>query len=739
MARTILIILMMIPVFAYGQSIQGTVTDKQGLPLINAHVHWLGSLNGTNTNNQGEFEIISEKGIDQLVISYIGYRSDTLTVVGKSSIKVELMEEDADIEGVTVQAARPGVFISSIEPIKTQVITQTELAKAACCDLAGCFSTEGSVQSVTTNIVTNAKELRVLGLSGVYNQVLFEGIPALEALTYTYGISSIPGTLVDNIFVSKGTNSVLQGYESIAGQLNVLMREPGQGEKFLFNAYMNSFYEKQLNANYSHEWNKWSTLLSAHTAQPGNSFDRDKDSFLDLPHLTRYSVYNKWRYGNPEDWGWNANISWRFVSEKRIGGQTFFEPDTDKGTTNAYGQIVKYQQPELFAKASYKFDDRHKLSFQSAVSYQDQESYFGTVQYQAEQVRIYANLYHELIWKDAHNFKLGASFRQLNLDESIAFGEDGLDRNYDGKYLMDEYIPSIFAENILNWNNQNINLITGIRMDHHNKHGWQFTPRAHFKMNFAGNSTIRLSVGTGWRTAKIFSENINLMASSRDIVFEEELKPEKAYSYGVNFTQKVKRNDWDFVFTMDLYHTEFSNQIFPDYDANPSMALINNFEDKSASNGFQFETVINFQKRIQTKLIYNYLDVYRKVEGEKLVLPFNATHRFTGTFSYKPQSKKWHADMNLHWFGEQKMASTENHPPEFQRRAYSDPYTVVNAQLTKVWKKLDVYVGCENLFDFRQKQPIVSWEDPFGSYFDTSSVWGPTKGREVYVGLRFKI
>ena len=95
--------------------------------------------------------------------------------------------------------------------------------------------------------------------------------------------------------------------------------------------------------------------------------------------------------------------------------------------------------------------------------------------------------------------------------------------------------------------------------------------------------------------------------------------------------------------------------------------------------------------------------------------------------------------MNVHWYGEQRLPDTKSNPIEFQRPDFSQPYTIVNAQFTYNLKKFEVYAGCENIFDFRQKQPIISWQDPFSPYFDTSSVWGPTRGREIYVGVRFKL
>ena len=239
------------PGITAAQSLKGKVVSENNIPLAGASVHWLNLPNGTITDSLGIFELqFSKNSIKKLVVSYVGYRSDTITITNENAIEVKLTWTKP-LGEVVVKGKRPGIYISEISPIKTEVITQVELKKAACCDLAGCFETQSSVQPRSTNVITNSKELRILGLSGVYNQVLIDGMPIIQGLTYTYGISSIPGTLVDNIYISKGANSVIQGYESISGQINVETKEPDRTDKLLLNVYANNFMEKHLNANYA--------------------------------------------------------------------------------------------------------------------------------------------------------------------------------------------------------------------------------------------------------------------------------------------------------------------------------------------------------------------------------------------------------------------------------------------------------------------------------------------------------
>ncbi len=740
MKKYIFIVGLLFPLGALAQNIIGKVTNPKKEPLIGASVYWLGTNIGVTTGDNGDFEIsVKEISNKKLIANYVGYSSDTITVSNQTYIDFTLRETKT-LNEVIIQGQIDGIIISNIKPIKTEQITQAELAKSACCDLAGCFETQTTVQAQTTNVITNSKELRILGLSGIYNQVLIDGLPMIQGLSYTYGISSIPGTLVDNIFISKGANSVLQGYESISGQINVITKEPDKTDRLLLNVYMNNFMEKHINANFLQKKGKWSNLTAFHSVQPANKIDRDHDNFLDLPLLTRYMVSNKWKYGNEKNWGWSSKIGLRVLNEQRVGGQTFFNPENDKGSTRLYGQSVNINQPEIWTKTGYRLNDKHNIVFFASGFYQQQNSFFGTVKYNAQQSNFYGNIQYELDYAK-HDLKAGMSYRHLNLNEDITFTEKSIPRTYAGNYHRLENIPGLFAENTMLFFKNKLSWILGVRADHHNQFGLNFTPRTLLKFDLAPNTIVRASIGTGWRTVNLFSENIGLLVSSRNIIFAEQLQPEKALNWGINIMQKFETNSENLsgYFSADYYRTEFQNQIFPDYDSDPTKAIIKNFTGTSVSNGFQTELYFKIYKQVEFKTGYNFLDVYKLVGNSKQELPFNSRNRFLSTFSYKPPSNNFHFDVNVHWMGEQRLPSTKSNPIAFQRPDFSKPFTLVNTQFTYRFKKFEVYAGCENVFDFRQQKPIIGWQDPFSPYFDTSSVWGPTRGRELYIGFRFKI
>lgn len=735
----IIIVGLLLPYILLAQTITGNVTNKKNEPLFGATIYWINTTIGTTAGEQGNFRISTEGITDKrLIASYVLHKPDTVAIKTQSFTKFQLAESQ-DLDEVVIKSNNSGIVISNRKPIKYEQITKTELVKAACCDLSGCFETQITVQPQTTNVVTNSKELRILGLSGAYNQILIDGFPMIQGLSHTYGISSIPGTLVDNIYISKGANSVLQGYESISGQINVITKVPDNTDKILLNGYINSFAEKHLNFNYAFKKRKWSNLTAIQTVQPADRVNKNEDSFIDLPLLTRYMVFNKLKYGNANDWGWNSTVGMRFLSEKRIGGQTFFYPDTDKGKTYVYGQSVNLKQPEVWIRTGYRLNDNKNFTLYTSSFNHTQKSYFGTVKYDAFQTNFYGNLQFELDYNTNSSLKTGLSYRHLNLNEDIFFTNNDLQRTYAGNYKRKEDIGGLFAENSMKFLDNKLSWITGIRADHHNQFGFILTPRTLIKYNITPKTILRANIGTGWRTVNLFSENIGLLVSSRDIIFKEPIKPEKATNLGINITQKFKTETISGFISGDYYRTSFNNQIFIDYDSAPQKAIIKNFTDKSVSESFQTELSVTFKDRFEFKTGYTLSDVFREINGKENNIPFNPKYRSVTTFGYKPLSKKYQIDFNVHFYGKQRLPNTSSNPPEFVRDHFSKAYSTANTQFTYNLKRFEFYTGCENIFNYKQKQPIIGSENPFSQYFDTSSVWGPTRGSELYFGFRYKV
>jgi outer membrane receptor for ferrienterochelin and colicins len=715
------------------QAVKGFVLDQAGIPLPGASVFWAGTSSGTASDANGAFLISPAEGATELVASFVGYIADTITASPASSAVFRLRSSGA-IGEVGIRASRPDMYISDRIPIKTEVITSAELTKAACCDLAGCFDTQASVQAATTNIVTNAKELRMLGLSGTYNQVLIEGMPMVQGLGYTYGLNTVPGSFVERIMVSKGANSVLQGAEGISGQTNVLLKAPGAGEKYFLNLYANAFAEAQLNSYMRYGKGRAQSITGVHTSQPAMPHDGDGDGFLDMPLLSRYALYHRTDIGSAADMGWNTMLYARGAYEDRTGGLTSYDRKKHRGSSSVYGQHISFWQPEAFIKTGYRLDAKNYFALHASGFYHSQDAYYGTLRYTGQQKQAYANLQYERKWGSAHAAKLGASYSFSDIAEEIILGENPGLRTYGGRYSDTESVPGVFAENTFSWKDGMVVLITGLRADFHSRHGAMVSPRGLLKYSFSEKTTIRLSAGTGWRSAKVFSENAALLASARDIQISK-MGAETALNYGVNIVREVRLWDRGFQLSADYYRTHFFSHAYVDYSSLADTILVGSQGSGAVSDGAQLEFSGDILPRIYAKAAYNYSYVTRKILGVTSPEPFNARHKWVGALSFKSDGMKHQADINGHVYGAKDMPAAAGQP------GFKSPaYFIANVQYTRMWKRIDVYLGCENVFNFRQEKPILGWEAPFGTGFDpVSGVWGPTRGREIYAGLRLRI
>lgn len=723
--------------FATGQELKGKVTskiDNKNEPIEGAVIKWINTKSGTATDEKGSFELPLENISDKrIVVSNIGYVTDTVDVSEKTFVEIVLLP-NATTSVIEVEDEQSSSYISD-DDAKTEVISSQELVKDACCDLSGCFGRNSSVEVAVTDIITDSKELKILGLEGAYTQILIDNMPMMNGLNVKYGVSSLPGTLIDKITISKGSNSVLQGYESISGIMNVLLKDYDNADRFLFNGFVNSMMEKQLNLNYTAKLNKnLSNILAFHSVQKSNRIDDNGDGFLDNPLVTRYTLFNKWKLRSENDKS-ELNIAGRYWNEERSGGQTNYDINKNQGSNSVYGQTAKINSIEGYLRYGKDFSESKNIKLYSNANYYDQKSFFGITKYDARQTNFSVSGFFEFELSARDFLKTGLSYKYLNIEENISF-VDSTYKTYAGDYLKKESIPGIFAENSLSFLDDKASLMTGLRIDYHNKYNLVVTPRLLFRYQPEDEIVFRFSAGTGFRTVNLFSENPTILASSRNIVITGSLDPEKTFNAGADILYYFNIGKAGGSLNVDFYRTVFSNKIIPDYDTDPSKVIFANLNGKAYSNVLQAESNLSLFRGFDVKLAYKLIDLKYEKNGAMTEQPFNSKHRFLSTLSYSPVSKSWSASAGVQWFGEQRLPSTLTNPVQYQRPDKSEPYTIINAQFNKNFKYIELYAGIENILNFTQSNPIISSDDPFGPYFDTSYIWGPTKGREFYFGFR---
>ena len=723
-----LLYLIFIPTLSNAQTLHGRVTDnraEQNIPLIGATVIWQGTTQGTTTNPDGTFSLVRMDSTQtKIVVSYIGYATDTILVKGQNHIHVNL-QRTAALGEVKVTAKTPS--FSAITPAHSQVITARDLTKSACCNLAESFETNASVEVSTSDAVSGAKQIQMLGLDGSYSLMTVDNIPSLRGLATPYRLNYISGTWIDAIDIIKGTGSVINGYESISGQVNVRLKEPEKAERLYFNLYGNTLAKFDANLNVATPINKKiSTVFLLHADHIGNRVDGNQDGFLDLPLSTQYNVFNKWKYksGNVV-----SEIGLGALQENRLGGQTNYQKGDYFGS--AYGTEMKAQRANIYSKSSYTFPGKpyQSIGLILANTRYNFDSRYGRRPYDGEQNTTEAKLlFQSAINNTTHTYKTGLSYLLDDFKENFA----------DTAFNRREVVPGVFAEYV--YQGQKMTLVAGARLDQHNLFGTIFTPRFNLKYDLDPTTIFRVAAGKGFRVANPIAENTAALVSSRAFRFAESLNPEKAWNMGGSFTKYFTLGQRNGTFVADYYYTTFSNQVIADMYSSPEAVIFSNLAGRSFSKSFQAELQYEVLKGLDLKAAYKYFDVKSTYAGNLLAKPYNPQHRFFVNAGFATPFDKWRLDLTTQWFGLRPVPVLEHMAHSgAARTAFSDRYYLLNGQVTRAFKRWEIYVGGENLLNYRQPNPIVGAANPFGEEFDASMVWGPTIGRVIYSGLRFKI
>lgn len=733
--------LLLMPLLGIGQGkIMGLVVEinpqGQESPLPGANVYWSGTSEGAVTGENGVFLVSPISGNDRLVVSYVGYHSDTVTVTGQENVKV-ILETNQMLNEVTVEGWRPASGIDYLKGINTIEMGEDELFKAACCNLSESFDTNPSVDVSFTDAVTGTRQIEMLGLAGPNTMISVENMPGIRGIAANNGLSFIPGTWINSIQVTKGIGSVVNGSESIAGQLNVELKKPHESEKLYINGYLNSSARSELNLVTSQRvGKKWATTTLLHGSIRPFEQDMNEDGFVDMPLGSQWNFVNRWVYKG--DNGWMGQVGVKALRDEKTGGQMGFDPEQDRNTTNSYGVEIDASRYELFAKTGYVFPEKEYKSFgiQMQGVVQSQDSYFGFNNYDADQSSFYGNLIYQSIINDTrHKFKTGVSFSYDEQSEEL--NELTFDRV--------ERVPGAFLEYTYDYLDK-VSVIAGVRVDNNSLFGTYVTPRLHLRYSPFETTTIRASGGKGRRTASIIAENTGILASGRVISFSNRqinegygYRQDEAWNFGLNITQDFRFNYRNGVINIDFYRTTFDEQVILDLDAGPQQAVFSSLQGASWSNSLQAQLDYELVRHLDIRLAYRWLDVKTDYQNGLLQKPLMAKNRAFFNAEYET-GNNWSFDYTLHWTGNQRIPSTDTNPEAYRTGTTSPDFFTMNAQVTKSFDNgWDVYVGAENITDYKQKQPIIAANDPFGPYFDSSLVWGPIFGRMAYAGFRYRI
>jgi outer membrane receptor for ferrienterochelin and colicin len=742
------------------QTLTGRVTEfsEEGVetPVPGAILQWLNSSVGTVSDIEGNYSIDKINTTNILVVRYASYDNDTIPVKKEQSELNIILSSSHTLNAVSV-VAREGSFIS-IKPIFTQVITGEGLRRAACCNLGESFESSIAVDVEYSDAVSGAKQISMLGLAGIYTQILLENVPYIRLLSNQFGLGYVPGSWMDMISISKGTASVTNGYEGITGQIQLDFKKPETNrEKLFVNAYGSTMGKAELNLNTRFDMNKKKTVSGMFLMHGEGQFakiDHNNDHFMDLPQNYQFNGMYRIDYDVPEKFEGRAMIGYLF--EDRIGGMMNFNPKkniAESVNDNIWGLRIKTNKLDAITKNGFLINggEFHSIGTILSFNYQQDKSQFGKYLYDATQLSGYLNIIYngKFGTKKNHTINTGTSFQMDNADENLRNGSNEfiLDPVTNHKGQRMEAVPGIFAEYAYSIDEKFI-IMPGMRLDYNFYYQQLFwTPRLHVKWKPAPETSIRFSAGKGYRSSNPVIENLSLLASNRQFVFKEPLAAEEAWNTGISLVQQFNMPGGKSSFSVDYYYTHFMNQTIIDLDNNPHEVLIYNLNGNhngkgnlSYSHSVQAEFILMPFKRFEITLAYRFNDVRLTTSGKLQQKSLMSPHKALLNLNYALPYDKWKFNVTFQYNSPMRLPDMSGNPEEYRpvmsKNGKSPAWVMMNAQITKKFRLWEIYVGGENLLNYKQKHPIISADNPFGEYFDASVIYMPISGIMGYVGVR---
>lgn len=728
-----------------------TETNEKGniLPVQGASIFWLNTKTGTTSDSLGNFQLPYHPNSRKLIVSFIGLKTDTLLIAGEPFVRVALINKN-ELGELAVSYVRKSSELSFIDPFKTTLMNEKELFKAACCNLSESFETNPSVDIAFSDALTGTKQIQMLGLSSQYTLLSQENIPSTRGISILQGPSFTPGTWLKGIQVTKGQGSVVNGFESLAGQINTELHSTETKERLLLNAYYGAGGRSELNlVTRLHNEGKFKHLLFLHGNATYLETDHNRDGFMDNPKGRQANLLYRFRWEISKGFAWMGGF--RVLDDLRNSGQLGVDPNSPG---NLYAMNMTTMRQEAWSKFAFSFPRKvyKSIGMQVQLSNHNNQSIFGKHHYSGTQKSAYLNLiYQSLIGTSNHKFKTGFSFQSDDFNERL----QQFDTLLPVVWQQKEWLAGGFFEYTFTYL-PNFTLVGGIRGDYSNLFGAFITPRLHLRYAINDKTVVRASAGRGRRLASVLGENMALLASSRVFQFPAlniqtlvplreyplnlaGFKPEVAWNFGLSLQHEFRLNYRPASLNIDLFHTRFQNQLVVDRFQDSKAVYFYNLNGESYSNNLQIQVEAEPLRRFDIRLAYRWFDTRTTYSQGLLNAPLVAKHRAFANFAYETKSK-WSFDYTLQWIGSKPLPSTgaNHHGEVFSNQ--SPAFWLSNAQLSKAFKKqgLDLYVGAENLFNFMQHHAILNASTPFDEYFDATLVWGPVFGRMVYGGLRLK-
>ena len=758
------------------QELRGEVRDAEGRPLAGASVYWAGTTVGTSADGGGAFRLHRVKGRELLVASFLGYVNDTLRVdAATQQAAFGLRAEGVELEGVVVEAAQSGNFVKRDGIVKGEMISFAGLCKMACCNLAESFENSASVTVGYSDAISGARQIKMLGLAGTYTQILDENRPVMRGLSAPYGLSYTPGMWLNSIQVSKGVASVTAGHDAITGQINLEHRKPTDEERLFVNLYLDDELRPEANISTAFPVSrdgKLSSVLLLHGSADTDvrKMDHNGDGFRDLPRSAQFNVANKWLYA--ADNGMQIRWGWKYVEESRLGGMLDYrntrsmreamarEWDWERtgGTMPLYGSHIRNRNANGYFKlgmpvgasiydADAQDEKRSNLALVADFDHFDEEAYFGLNDYAGRQNSVSVQAMYNHYFTCRSSLNVGVQARLDYIRESLLNRTPWIDGRTRADYDWDRNEEEVgaYAEYTYAVRDR-FSVVAGLRGDYNAFYDRFFlTPRGHVKWNITPSTTLRASAGLGYRSTNVLTDNIGMLATGRAIVVPElgDLdRLEQALTVGGSLTQTFGLVEpGDATLSFDYFRTQFFHAVVVDQEYDPETIRVYGSSGPSWTDTYQIDFSWSPVERLDLFATFRYTDsemTIRRSDGRPVQVerPLVSRYKTLLNIQYATKFRRWVFDATAQLNGPARIPTQTG---DLADSRHSPRYPMFYAQVSRKVGRFDIYVGCENIADYRQEDPILNWENPYDYRFNSMNVWGPLMGRKFYAGLRFNL
>ena len=675
-----------------------------------------------------------------------------------------IYSERADsLDAAVFVSRQEGNYLMKGKEIRTEVISAAGLCKMACCNLAESFENSASVTVGFSDAVTGARQIRLLGLSGVYTQMLDENRPVMRGLSAPFGLSYVPGQWLNSIQIAKGSGSVINGVESMTGQINMEHRKPTDEKPLFLNAALMSDSKVDFNVASSLQLNEnWSTVLLGHVSGNYDTHDMNGDSFMDDPKMLQLNFANRWLYYAPS--GLQIRFGVRALQDNRLGGQMFHEDGKDvyynKDTykllsDQPWGSDITNRSINGYFKLGVPLseDQSHSIGFIADYNYQDLGSYFGATSYLADQHSAFMNFIYQNQTNEVHQYTLGFSgtFDRYNENFSRTVWTDRGENTAADKGITDLMNGGLFGEYTFK-PNEEFTAILGLRQDFYQQNdgkvAGRFSPRATLKYAPNESVVIRANGGRGIRYSTPLIDNIGVFSTGKVFngAYNEHLL-EDAWTFGGNLTYYLPFGASSNTYiSFDYFKTVFSQQMVVDYERTHNAIDFYALDGRrSYTDNYQLDFSVDPFERFNVTVTARYTDAKIELDGKGLVEK-PMTSRFKGVVNlqYAARLNRWIFDFTASVNGSCRVYNFMENMKDaggnlLYKNGRTPVYPMLFAQVTRRFKGVDVYVGAENLTNFTQPSPIISANNPSAPQFDASAIWGPLMGFKCHAGFRFTL